>query len=206
MARRRTKVTSYESRTALRSSRRILVIVVRTMELLSAVLAVVALTGAILVVIARVLAGSVPLAGRLGGAVVARRAPLTAAIGVVSMLGSLYFSEVADYVPCRLCWFQRIAMYPIALVAVVALVRRDHSARWYLVPMAAIGAAISTYHFLIERGVVADSESCALFGPSCADVWFVEFGFVTLAFMALAGFAAVVVFNTVSFDPPEEAS
>ena len=176
------------------------------MELLTSVLALVAATGAVLIVVARLLASRVPIAGRLGAQVVARRAPLTLAVGVVSTFGSLYFSEVADYVPCRLCWFQRIAMYPIALVALVALVRRDRGARWYLVPMAAIGAAISTYHYLIERGVVADSESCALFGPSCADVWFTEFGFVTLAFMALAGFAAVVVLNTVSFDRPEEAS
>jgi hypothetical protein len=176
------------------------------MELLTSVLALVAATGAVLIVVARLLASRVPIAGRLGAQVVARRAPLTLAVGVVSTFGSLYFSEVADYVPCRLCWFQRIAMYPIALVALVALVRRDRGARWYLVPMAAIGAAIATYHYLIERGVVADSESCALFGPSCADVWFTEFGFVTLAFMALAGFAAVVVLNTVSFDRPEEAS
>lgn len=180
--------------------------VVRNMELLTAVLALVAAAGATLLVTARLLAPRVPIASRLGAAVIARRAPLTLAVGAVATSGSLYFSEVADYVPCRLCWFQRIAMYPIALVALVALVRRDRGARWYLLPMAIIGAAISTYHYLIERGVLDDSESCALFGPSCADVWFEEFGFVTLAFMALAGFVTVIVLNTVSFERPEEAS
>ena len=125
--------------------------------------------------------------------------PLTLAVGAVSMFGSLYFSEIADYVPCRLCWFQRIAMYPIALVAFVALRRRDAAARWYVVPMAVAGAGVSSYHYLIERGVLNDSDSCALFGPSCADIWFEEFGFVTLAFMALAGFVAIIVVNTVSF-------
>jgi hypothetical protein len=178
---------------------------VRTMELSTSVLALVAAAGSVLVVVARLVAPRAPVAARLGGAVIRQRAPLTLAVGAVSMLGSLYFSEVADYVPCRLCWFQRIAMYPIALVALVALVRRDRGARWYLVPMAVIGAVISTYHYLIERGVLNDSESCALFGPSCADVWFEEFGFVTLAFMALAGFVAVIVLNTVSFDRFEEA-
>jgi disulfide bond formation protein DsbB len=176
------------------------------MELLTSVLALVAAVGAVSILVARLLAPRVPVVARLGAAVIARRAPLTLAVGAVSMLGSLYFSEVADYVPCRLCWFQRIAMYPIALVALIALVRRDRGARWYLVPMAVIGAAISTYHYLIERGVLDDSESCALFGPSCADVWFEEFGFVTLAFMALAGFVAVIVLNTVSFDRTKEAS
>ena len=189
-----------------RRSRPILGHVVRTMELVTSVLALVAGAGALLLVLARVLAPRVPIAARLGRAAAAQRAALTLAVAGVSMLGSLYFSEVADYVPCRLCWFQRIAMYPIALVALVAIVRRDRGARWYIVPMAVIGAGISTYHYLIERGVLNDSEACALFGPSCADVWFEEFGFVTLAFMALAGFAAVIVLNTVSFDRFEEAS
>lgn len=176
------------------------------MELVTSVLALVAGAGAVLLLIARSLAPSVPVAARLGGAVSARRGALTFAVAGVATLGSLYFSEFADYIPCRLCWFQRIAMYPIALIALVSLIRRDRGARWYVVPLAVIGAAISTYHYLIERGVVSDTESCALFGPSCADVWFEEFGFVTLAFMALAGFVAVVVLNTVSFDRFEEVS
>ena len=171
-------------------------------EIVTSVLALVAGGGALLVLLSRLVAPVVPSAGRLGAAVVARRAPLTAAVGTVAMVGSLYFSEVADYVPCRLCWFQRIAMYP--LVGVVALVRRDAGSRWYVVPMAAVGALVSAYHYAIERGIVSDSESCTLFGPSCADVWFEEFGFVTLAFMALAGFLAVVVLNTVSFPRTEE--
>lgn len=180
--------------------------VVRTIESLTSVLALIAAAGAVLLVVARSLASRVPIAARLGAAVIAVRTPLTFAIGAVSTLGSLYFSEVADYVPCRLCWFQRIAMYPIALVAFVALIRRDRGARWYLVPMAAIGALIAGYHYLIERGVLTDSEACALFGPSCADVWFEEFGFVTLAFMALAGFVAVIALNTISFDRTQEVS
>lgn len=180
--------------------------VVDTMELVTSVLALVAAGGALLLLLARVLAPHVPLAARAGAAVTAQRQALTLAVAGVSTLGSLYFSEFADYVPCRLCWFQRIAMYPIALIALVALIRRDAGARWYTVPLATIGLAISTYHYLIERGVVADSESCALFGPSCADVWFEQFGFVTLAFMALAGFVAIIVVNTVSFVSTEEVS
>ena len=177
------------------------------MQNVTALLACLAAGGALLVLLARVLAGTVPAAATAGAAVVARRAELTAAVAVVAMAGSLYFSESAGYVPCRLCWFQRIAMYPIALVAVVALVRRDRAARWYIVPMAAIGSLISGYHVSIERGWIADSESCALFGPSCADVWFESFGFVTLAWMALAGFVSIVVLNTVSFpSDPEEIS
>jgi len=173
---------------------------VEAMENLTAVLAVIAVVGAALIIVARLLAPAVPAAAAAGRAVIGLRAQLTFAIAAVATAGSLYFSESAGYVPCRLCWFQRVAMYPIAVIALVALIRRDRNARWYTVPLAVIGALISSYHVLIEWGWVNDSESCLLFGPSCADVWFESFGFVTLALMALAGFVSIIVLNTVSFD------
>ena len=81
----------------------------------------------------------------------------------------------------------------------VALIRRDSGARWYVVPMAAIGALISTWHYLVEWNPTWDSESCGLFGQACSYIWFRTFGFSTLAFMALCGFVAIIVFNTVTF-------
>ena len=171
----------------------------------SAVLALVTVVGALALIVARLLASRVPRIGSVGRWFTRHRTSWTAAVAGVATLGSLYFSEIADYVPCRLCWFQRIAMYPIALVAVIALVRRDRDARWYMVPMAAIGLVIATYHFLIERGVLQDNEACSLFGPPCSAVWYEEFGFVTMAFSALAAFAFVIVVNTLSF-PREELS
>lgn len=179
------------------------------METLTSVLAIVAGAGAVLIIGSRLLASRVASAAEIGAYLVAARAKLTLAVSGVAMLGSLYFSESAHFVPCRLCWLQRIAMYPIALIALIALIRRDRGARWYIVPLASIGALISTYHYLIEWGVLNDSESCALFGPSCSAVWFREFGFVTMAFGALAGFVAIIVLNTVSFDSvsdPKETS
>lgn len=170
------------------------------LEVATAVLALIAAGGSMCIVAARLLAGRAPAVGRIGATVVARREQLTLAVAGVATLGSLYFSEVADYGPCRLCWFQRIAMYPIALVALIALIRGDRGARWYIVPMATIGAAISSYHLLVEWDLIGDSAACSLFGPPCDVVWFETFGFVTLAVMALAGFAAIIVLNTVPFD------
>jgi hypothetical protein len=169
------------------------------MQTLTSVLALITAFGAVAIVVARLLAPVWPLAGRWGARVVSWRQPLTLVVAAGATLGSLYFSEVANYIPCRLCWFQRIAMYPLALIALVALLRRDAGARWYMVPMAVIGGGISTYHYLIEWNPSLEGGSCSLFGPACADIWFREFGFVTLAFMALAGFTFVVVANTVSF-------
>jgi disulfide bond formation protein DsbB len=118
--------------------------------------------------------------------------PLAGAVAVTAMAGSLYFSEVADYVPCRLCWFQRIAMYPLAVILLVAAIRRDRAVRWYVGPLAAIGALVSTYHYLVEWNPSLEGGVCGI-GPACSAIWFRELGFVTLAFMALCGFAAILV-------------
>lgn len=180
--------------------------VVDTMQWMTAVCALAAGAGAVALVVARVLAGSVALAARWGRAVTAARNPLTFVVALASLLGSLYFSEVAHYVPCRLCWFQRTAMYPIAMVGLVATVRRDRSARWYAVSLAAVGIAISTWHYLVEWNPTWEGESCSLFGPACSDLWFRSFGFVSLAFMALCGFAAIIAVNLVTFGSPEPAT
>lgn len=171
------------------------------MQVFTALLALAALGGAVLLVVARVLAPRWSLADETGRAVAASAPWLTAVVAVGATIGSLYFSEVADFVPCRLCWFQRVAMYPLAVIGVVAAVRRDRSARWYIVPIAAIGAAISTYHYVIEWKPSLEGGACSATGPSCAFIWFRELGFVTLAFMALAGFLAIIVFNVVTFPP-----
>ena len=83
-------------------------------------------------------------------------------------------------------------MYPLAVILLVAALRRDRSVRWYVGPVAAIGAVISTYHYLIEWRPSLEGGACGL-GPSCADIWFRELGFATLAFMALSGFIAILV-------------
>jgi disulfide bond formation protein DsbB len=178
--------------------------VVETMQVVTTLCAIAAGVGALLLIVARLLAGGWPLAARWGAAVASARPVLTLIVAGGSMLGSLYFSEEAGYIPCRLCWFQRIAMYPIALVALVALIRRDRGARWYIVPTATIGALISTWHYLVEWHPTWEGTSCALFGPACSDIWFRTWGFSTLAFMALCGFVSIIVFNIVTFPPPDE--
>lgn len=129
------------------------------------------------------------------------RAAVILAIAGGATAGSLYFSEVANYIPCRLCWFQRIAMYPLAVIALVAVIRKDRGARWYALPIAAVGACVSAWHYLIEWRPGLDSGACSASGPACSDIWFRSYGFVTLAFMALVGFVAVVV---VSLIPGED--
>jgi disulfide bond formation protein DsbB len=118
-------------------------------------------------------------------------------IAAVAMAGSLYFSEDANFVPCKLCWFQRVAMYPLALLLLIAAIRRDVGIRMYAVPLAVVGAAISTYHYVIEWRPSLSSGTCDLTAP-CTVPWFRQFGFISLPLMALCGFAAIIALLTLS--------
>jgi disulfide bond formation protein DsbB len=165
---------------------------VEAFQLFFTLLAVLALAGAVGVLTARLLRDRSTTAAQIADAVDDAALWIAFLVAGTATAGSLYFSEVANFVPCQLCWYQRIAMYPLALILLVAALRHDRSVRWYAGPLAAAGAAISSYHYLIEWRPSLEGGACSV-GPSCADIWFRELGFVTLAFMALAGFLAILV-------------
>src|SRR4051794_28483802 len=114
------------------------------------------------------------------------------ALALVATCGSLYFSEIAGFVPCRLCWFQRIAMYPLAAVLLVAAVRRDtRGAFAYAAALPLIGAAVSAYHIYIEIHPEAESASCKV-GVPCSVKWIDQFGYVTIPVLALTAFLSIL--------------
>jgi disulfide bond formation protein DsbB len=112
-------------------------------------------------------------------------------VATLATAGSLYFSEVAHFEPCRLCWYQRIAMYPLVVILGIAAWRRDISVRRYAVPVAVIGALIATYHYALEWLPWLDSGVCAATTP-CTIVWFRQFGFISLPYLALSAFLLIV--------------
>ena len=160
------------------------------LELFFALLALLALVGSIGLVLAR-------LAGTAGQSLLSGVAPLRlwvpALVTTVAMLGSLYFSESVGYRPCVLCWYQRIAMYSLAIILVIAAVRKDRAIRPYALTIAGIGASISLYHWLLERWPSIDTGTCSADAP-CSVPYFEVFGFISLAFMALCAFVTVIVF------------
>lgn len=171
----------------------------QSVELFTSLLAVLALGGGLLYALSARLA---PVSADNPLAMVARGVTeevhriglwMAWSIAAVATVGSLYFSEVADYVPCRLCWFQRICMYPLAGILLVAALRRERSVRWYALPLLLAGIAVSGYHYLIEWRPAWGKGACGV-GPSCTDIWFRRLGFMTLAGMALCGFLAIAVF------------
>ncbi len=129
---------------------------------------------------------------------------ITGAWGVatLAMAGSLYFSEIAHYTPCTLCWHQRIAMYPLVAILGIAAWKRDVGIRLYAIPLAAIGAGISTYHYLLEWFPQIDAGACTV-GIPCSQVWFREFGFVSLPFLALTAFLLVITLLLIPTHRPD---
>jgi disulfide bond formation protein DsbB len=118
---------------------------------------------------------------------------IAAMVAIGATLGSLYFSEIANFTPCKLCWWQRIAMFPLSAVLSIAAWRRDSLVRWYVLPVAFLGLGVSTYHYIIEWFPTLEKTSCDLEAP-CTQVWFRTFGFSSLAFMAGCGFIAIITF------------
>ncbi len=171
---------------------------VEAVQVFTAVLAIAALAGAILLIVARLLASRWSFAADITSTVSAGGLWLAFVVATGATIGSLYFSESAGYVPCQLCWYQRIAMYPLVPLTFIAALRRDRLVAWYVTPIASIGAGIAVYHYLIEWRPSLEGGSCGAVGPGCADIWFREFGFVTLAFMALAGFLAIITFTLIT--------
>jgi disulfide bond formation protein DsbB len=109
--------------------------------------------------------------------------------------GSLFFSEIAGFVPCELCWFQRICMYPLTIITLLAALANDRRVARYLLPLPLVGACISIYHLLVENHVVKQAQACLISAPGgCATKWINEFGYMTIPTLALTGFALAFAF------------
>lgn len=113
-------------------------------------------------------------------------------VAFVATVGSLIYSEVIHFPPCRLCWFQRIAMYPMVIVLLVGAIRREFQVKYYALPLALIGLGISVYHYAIQRIPNLESGACDPDNP-CSAVFVDIFGFISIPFMAGSGFIVIAV-------------
>jgi disulfide bond formation protein DsbB len=113
-------------------------------------------------------------------------------VAVLATLGSLFFSEVMERVPCVLCWYQRIAMFPLAVIFSVGLFPLDVRCVRYALPFALAGWAIAFYHCLIYLGYIPEGLQPCTQGVSCADVQIELVGFVTIPLLSLLGFTLII--------------
>ena len=110
----------------------------------------------------------------------------------IATCGSLYMSEVLGWIPCLWCWYQRIAMYPLAVILAAGLIMRDRNVPKYALFLAIPGALASTYHVLLQKvPAFARLETCVMGVPCSAD-YLNLFGFITIPMLALAAIANVI--------------
>lgn len=112
---------------------------------------------------------------------------------VLATAGSLYFSEVLHFTPCILCWYQRIAMYPLVVILTVGILLREARLRLYVLPLSLIGLTISIYHNLLYYGVIPESTGPCVLGVPCTTRYIEWLGFVSIPLLALVAFGVITV-------------
>lgn len=111
----------------------------------------------------------------------------------IATAGSLYMSNILQWTPCRLCWFQRIFMYPLVILLGVSLLFDSRDVKDYVVPMTLVGIPIASYHFLTQRIEQFQAAGCSITQVSCATEYTFHFGYITIPTMALTAFLVVLV-------------
>lgn len=115
----------------------------------------------------------------------------------LAMGGSLFFSEVLGWIPCTLCWYQRILMYPLTVLLAVGIIRRDDGLHRYVLPFSLVGAGVSLYHYLLIKTDWFPPPPCRA-GVPCTVDYLDIFGFINIPFMALTAFLIISLMMVVS--------
>lgn len=112
---------------------------------------------------------------------------------LVGMVVSLYFSEILHYAPCDLCWYQRILLYPLAIILAVGILKKDHHLYSYVMPFGVLGMIVAFYHYLLQMGVIPENLAPCVSGISCKTSYFTLFGFINIPLLSFVAFAVITV-------------
>ncbi|MCI5108711.1 MAG: disulfide bond formation protein B [Candidatus Pacebacteria bacterium] len=117
-------------------------------------------------------------------------------VSLLATLGSLYFSDVVGWEPCTLCWYQRIAMYPIVVISAIGIWKQDLSAKTYMLILSIMGFIIALYQIYIQVSASMGSSLtgfCSTIGATdCSSVYMIEFGYVTFPVVSATVFLAII--------------
>ena len=112
---------------------------------------------------------------------------------IIAMSGSLFFSERMGFIPCTLCWYQRILMYPLVILLGIAFYRNDKDVHKYVLPLSIIGMATSSYHYALQKIPSLQEFSACTSGVPCSGQYVNYLGFITIPFMALIAFTMITI-------------
>lgn len=109
-------------------------------------------------------------------------------VSVIATAGSLFFSEVMGLPPCVLCWYQRIAMYPLTLIFLLGMFPLNRQAMRFAAPLIGLGLLVAVYHNLLYYHILPESKSPCVQGISCTTVQLELLGFITIPLLSLTAF------------------
>lgn len=114
-------------------------------------------------------------------------------VSIVATLGSLYFSEIRGFIPCELCWYQRILMYPLSVILGIAAYYNETTIKKYVLPISIIGGLISLYHYMVQKVPGFASIKPCTQGVPCNAAYINWLGFITIPFLALMAFTLITI-------------
>jgi len=112
-------------------------------------------------------------------------------VATVAALGALFMSEVMGFAPCVLCWWQRVAMFPLVLILALGLFPFDAKVLRYAVPLALIGLGLAAFHVLLTLGIIPEDLAPCRQGIPCKTIQVEWFGFVTIPVLSLLSFLTI---------------
>lgn len=115
-------------------------------------------------------------------------------VASIATLGSLFFSEVMEFVPCTMCWYQRIFMYPLVLIFLINLLYPDDKLFKYSISLVVVGLLFAIYHNLLMWGIVPESAVPCKQGVPCSTEYFEYFGFINIPFLSLSAYTLIFIF------------
>nr|WP_285876968.1 disulfide oxidoreductase [Fictibacillus phosphorivorans] len=114
-------------------------------------------------------------------------------LSVIATLGSLYFSEVLQFVPCTFCWYQRILMYPLVILLGIAFYHQDHKINRYVLPLSVLGMLVSGYHYALQKIPALRAFETCTSGVPCSGEYINWLGFITIPLLALIAFIIITI-------------
>ncbi len=112
---------------------------------------------------------------------------------IIATLGSLYFSEVMHFIPCTLCWYQRIFMYPLVFILGIAVYRSDKGVYQYVLPLSIVGMLLSGYHTLLQKIPYLKQFEMCTSGIPCSKDYINWLGFMTIPMLAFIAFTIITI-------------
>ena len=114
-------------------------------------------------------------------------------VAVLALIGSLYFQYILHFDPCVLCWYQRIAIYPLVFIIGAGILKKDSSYIYSALPLAFIGTLISIYHNLLYYQVLPEAAAPCTAGVSCTTKLVEYFGFISIPLLSLMALVTIIV-------------